>query len=377
MSITVGCYLVDLLAANDIDTVFGIPGVHTLELYRGLAAANQAAPCARAPRTGRGIRRRRLRAHQRPRSRRVRDLGTRTHEHSDRGRPGLFGLRAAARDREHTGSRLPGQTVGRAARDQIAANRRRRRLRRRANGRVGRGRSRSSARLPRLLRSAGRDRPISGFRSICLRKRLITRRALPAHGRAPVAAPAQIEAAVRLLDRAKRPLIIAGGGARGAAAELRALVETLDALLVTTAAGKGLLPEQHAANLGASLPYAPTQALAAEADVISRGHGTCGNRRVFGIAAAAHGALIRIDLDAAKLTDHYAPELPIWGDARQVSRRLRAACPNAQGWRSSSAAPPAHAQRSTTASAPGARAVDGAAPRSARRCPPTGSSSAT
>jgi thiamine pyrophosphate-dependent acetolactate synthase large subunit-like protein len=38
MSRSVGCYLVELLAANDIDTVFGIPGVHNLELYRGLAA---------------------------------------------------------------------------------------------------------------------------------------------------------------------------------------------------------------------------------------------------------------------------------------------------------------------------------------------------
>src|SRR6202158_2029558 len=40
MSRTTGCYLVELLAANDIDTVFGIPGVHNLELYRGLAASN-------------------------------------------------------------------------------------------------------------------------------------------------------------------------------------------------------------------------------------------------------------------------------------------------------------------------------------------------
>src|ERR1700722_12405999 len=39
MSRTTGCYLVELLAANDIDTVFGIPGVHNLELYRGLAAS--------------------------------------------------------------------------------------------------------------------------------------------------------------------------------------------------------------------------------------------------------------------------------------------------------------------------------------------------
>src|SRR5476651_1522170 len=39
MSVTVGHFLVDLLAANDIDTVFSIPGVHNLEVYRGLAAS--------------------------------------------------------------------------------------------------------------------------------------------------------------------------------------------------------------------------------------------------------------------------------------------------------------------------------------------------
>ena len=38
MSRNIGGYLVELLAANGIDTVFGIPGVHNLELYRGLTA---------------------------------------------------------------------------------------------------------------------------------------------------------------------------------------------------------------------------------------------------------------------------------------------------------------------------------------------------
>src|SRR4030081_4008392 len=35
---SVGRYIVALLAANGIDTVFGMPGVHNLELYRGIAA---------------------------------------------------------------------------------------------------------------------------------------------------------------------------------------------------------------------------------------------------------------------------------------------------------------------------------------------------
>ena len=36
---TVGIRLVEGLIARGIDTVFGIPGVHTIELYRGLANA--------------------------------------------------------------------------------------------------------------------------------------------------------------------------------------------------------------------------------------------------------------------------------------------------------------------------------------------------
>ena len=36
----VGGYLAALLAKNGIDTVFGIPGVHNLELYRGLATVD-------------------------------------------------------------------------------------------------------------------------------------------------------------------------------------------------------------------------------------------------------------------------------------------------------------------------------------------------
>src|SRR6201995_1578707 len=34
----IGEYVMAVLAANGIDTVFGIPGVHNLELYRGIAA---------------------------------------------------------------------------------------------------------------------------------------------------------------------------------------------------------------------------------------------------------------------------------------------------------------------------------------------------
>ena len=37
---TLGEALIGLLEAHGVDTVFGIPGVHTVELYRGLARSN-------------------------------------------------------------------------------------------------------------------------------------------------------------------------------------------------------------------------------------------------------------------------------------------------------------------------------------------------
>ncbi|GLK85780.1 hypothetical protein GCM10017653_38500 [Ancylobacter defluvii] len=36
---TGGEALIDLLEANGVEVVFGIPGVHTVELYRGLAGS--------------------------------------------------------------------------------------------------------------------------------------------------------------------------------------------------------------------------------------------------------------------------------------------------------------------------------------------------
>ena len=37
--ISTGMYLTKLLTTYGVDTVFGIPGVHTVELYRGLAGS--------------------------------------------------------------------------------------------------------------------------------------------------------------------------------------------------------------------------------------------------------------------------------------------------------------------------------------------------
>ena len=62
--------------------------------------------------------------------------------------------------------------------------------------------------------------------------------------------PATLDAALERLRAARRPVIIAGQGARGAATELRELAERLRAPVLTTFRAKGLLPDTHPLGAG-------------------------------------------------------------------------------------------------------------------------------
>jgi thiamine pyrophosphate-dependent acetolactate synthase large subunit-like protein len=153
---------------------------------------------------------------------------------------------------------------------------------------------------------------------------------------APPAATEQIDAAVRLLSVAARPVVIAGGGARQAGAELHRLIDTLDCPLVTTAAGKGLLPAAHPGNLGTSLPFREVQTLIADADVVlAVGTELAETDIFFGMKLALGGLLVRIDIDPAKLSDHYGADVPVWGDARDSVASIQKRLVARSGWRSS------------------------------------------
>jgi len=133
----------------------------------------------------------------------------------------------------------------------------------------------------------------------------------------------QIDAAVRLLQAAKRPLIIAGGGTRRAGAELKRLVEALDCPLVTTAAGKGVLAEDHPANYGTSLPYRPVQQMIFDADVVLAAGTELGETDIyFNTKLPLGGRLIRIDIDPVKLSDQYAADVCVWSDARSALQSI-------------------------------------------------------
>jgi 5-guanidino-2-oxopentanoate decarboxylase len=331
---TIGVYLAELLAINGIDTVFGIPGVHTLELYRGLAAT--------------GLRHVLVRHEQ--------GAGF-----AADGYARLSGRPAAAMVISGPGLTNILTAVGQAYSDSvpllvIASTPVRASLgkgwgvlheladqRRVAAGVFGSARTALSAddvrdhlRAALLGFQSGRPRP--AYLEIPLDLLAESTSAIAQRFDFDCALaqpdPVLIERAAARLHSARRPLIIAGGGARGAAAELRALAERLDAFVATSAAGKGLLPENHPLHLGASLPYRETQALVAAADVVLAIGTELSETDIYsGTRLNIPGELIRVDIDPIKLTDQYGAALALLADAAPALRQLAAALPQRTGLR--------------------------------------------
>ena len=331
-----GCYLTELLAAHGIDTIFGIPGVHNLELYRGLDRHRQLRHVLVRHEQGAGFA---VDGYARSTGRPaaafvisgpgVSNVLTATLQAASDSVPLI--VIASTPVRRSLGRswgmlhELHDQQAIMAAGLDLTAT-------------AG---SATEARdfLHRVFAEyrAGRTRPayLGVPLDVLAESTDLPVETAAAPSRA-IASALQLEQAALLLNAAQRPLVIAGGGAREAAAALRALVEATDAYLVTTAAGKGLLPESHPANLGCSLPYAPTQQRIAEADVVlAVGTGLSetdiytGDRLTFG------GQMIRVDLDPRPDERHPAA-VTLCADAGVVLASLVQRCAPRQGWRSSS-----------------------------------------
>ncbi|WP_208451214.1 5-guanidino-2-oxopentanoate decarboxylase [Burkholderia anthina] len=316
---TCGEALVDLLERHGVECVFGIPGVHTVELYRGLAASS--------------IR------HVTPRHEQGAGFMADGYARVT-GRPGVCFI--------ITG---PGMTniataMAQAYADSIpmlvisSVNARRE---------LGSGDGRlhelpsqrdvfagltafshtllDAADLPQVLArafavfSGARPRPVH----IEIPLDVIVMPA-PALFDAPPALPARpapdanaLATAADLLAHARRPLILAGGGAIHAAAELRELAERLHAPVALTINAKGLLPPGHPLLIGSTQSLPATRAAIREADVVLAVGTELGETDydvTFDGGFAIDGRLIRIDIDAQQLMRNARAEIAIAGDSQ-------------------------------------------------------------
>ncbi len=322
---TCGEVLVKLLQAYGVEQVFGIPGVHTVELYRGLARSS--------------IR------HVTPRHEQGAGFMADGYARVS-GKPGVCFI--------ITG---PGMTnittaMGQAYADSIpmlvisSVQ---------SRSQLGGGRGKlhelpnqaalvggvaafshtlmSAAELPGVLArafavfQAGRPRPvhIEIPLDVLVEDADALLASVPVNINRAGAAPSAVAQMAATLASAKRPLILAGGGALDAAAELTELAERLGAPVALTINAKGLLPARHPLLIGSTQSLVATRALVAEADVVLA-IGTELAETDYDITFAGGfeipGALLRIDIDPDQTVRNYPPHLALVADARVAARAV-------------------------------------------------------
>ena len=135
--------------------------------------------------------------------------------------------------------------------------------------------------------------------------------------------PRQINQALNLIRRARRPLLYVGGGAiaAGAHAELRKLAEIFQIPVTTTLMGKGSFEESHPLAVGMLGMHGTAYAnfAVSECDLLIA-VGARFDDRVTGKLDefASRAQVIHIDIDPAEVGKNRAPEVPIVGDVRLV-----------------------------------------------------------
>jgi acetolactate synthase-1/2/3 large subunit len=139
--------------------------------------------------------------------------------------------------------------------------------------------------------------------------------------------PAQIKKAAKIINEARRPLIVAGRGViiSQACAELRSLAESGQVPVVTTLLGIGSFPESHALSYGMvgmhGMAYANMAVNNADAIVaIGMRFDDRATAKVAGFAPNAH--IIHIDIDPAEIGKNIPVDVPIVGDVKVVLEEL-------------------------------------------------------
>jgi acetolactate synthase-1/2/3 large subunit len=126
-----------------------------------------------------------------------------------------------------------------------------------------------------------------------------------------------LDRAVAAIRSAERPLVVAGGGAQDASAEVQALAELLQAPVTTRRMGHGVVPTAHP--LFAHLPIG--HRLWATADVVI----AIGTRLEWPLlqwGTDDQQTIVKIDIDPDELDRHDVGTIGVTGDAAEVVREL-------------------------------------------------------
>ena len=331
MSMTCGEATMRLLARYGVTTVFGIPGVHTLDLCRGMSGG--------------------------------RNSGAITHVQARNEQGAGFMAEGWARATGEVGVAVvisgPGVTNATTALGQCYADSLPMLLLSAEpdSHTIGKGwgvlheiteqkrvteplcalsaTARRAADVPDLLARAfsifasGRPRPVHVSLPIDVQAQTVEEAWEPVPPPArPAPSPSQIAQAAQMLKTADRPVIMVGGGATAAGGDLTAIAEATGAIVLASTAGKGIVPDDHPLSLSASAARPETHRFLPESDVILAVGTELSETDSFVERLELLGDIIRVDIDPSKIADAYPARLGIVADAAPAMAALRAALGN-------------------------------------------------
>ena len=138
----------------------------------------------------------------------------------------------------------------------------------------------------------------------------------------------QLKKAIKMLNKAKKPLFLAGGGVNIARANsiFTEVAEKTNVPVITTVMGRGAIPTNHPlyiGNLGMHGAYAANMAVS-ECDLLFS-IGTRFNDRITGKlhAFAPKAQIVHIDIDTAAISRNIHVDIPIVADAREAILKMQ------------------------------------------------------
>ncbi|WP_372966269.1 5-guanidino-2-oxopentanoate decarboxylase [Marinobacter sp.] len=126
---------------------------------------------------------------------------------------------------------------------------------------------------------------------------------------------ADLHSAANLLQDAERPVIIAGGGATGAGEQIAQLAERLGAPVFSTVAGKGILPSRHPLYAGAVLCLEQGWNYVENADVVLAVGTEMASTDLWRDKLDLSGKVIRVDIDPRRFHDRHPATIALLADA--------------------------------------------------------------
>ncbi len=138
----------------------------------------------------------------------------------------------------------------------------------------------------------------------------------------PAPTSKKIERACDLLRDARQPMICVGGGAALASEAITEIAERLGAPVIGSTAGKGVIGDRHPLSLSAGTVRGEVQDYLKKADVVLAVGTELSEVDSFFKTLEINGKIIRVDLDPRKMHDLYPAEVAIIGGAKTTSEAI-------------------------------------------------------